>query len=195
MTFIVSALTAIGDTSQLLAYSGYFFEKQSRVLFDANLYLLLVVHVHMKLENNASEQRGRSLVDTKSGEKLVIFEAVFKSLPCFQCSWNLQGIFIDNWSPDCRIYRKKLSSAFLKNAKFLGMDQITSKNYNKSSWMQVNNILPTRDRSEQFPSFFVCSFQCNQTTMGWRRVSKAYQFLKMLANCVDSMVFHCFYDC
>ena len=24
-----------------------------RVLFDANLYLLLVVHVHMKLENNA----------------------------------------------------------------------------------------------------------------------------------------------
>ena len=29
---------------------------------------------------------GRSLVNTKSGGKLVIFEALFKSLPSFQCS-------------------------------------------------------------------------------------------------------------
>ena len=39
-----------------------------------------------------------------------------------------------------------------------------------------------------------CSFQWNQTTMRWSRVSKAYHFLKKLANCVDSMLFHCFYD-
>ena len=103
-----------------------------------------------------------------------------------------EGIFIDNWSPDCRIYKKKLSSSFLKNAKFVDMDQITSKNYNKSSWMQVNKILLTRNRSEQFPSFFVCTFQWNQTTMGRSRVSNAYQFLKILPNCVDSVLLHCF---
>ena len=43
--------------------------------------------------------------------------------------------------------------------------------------MQVNKILITRDRPEQFPSFFVHSFQWNQTTMRRRRVSKAYRFL------------------
>ena len=89
---------------------------------------------------------------------------------------------------------KNLSSGFLKNAKFVGMDQITGKNCNKSSWIQVNKILLTRDRPEQFPSFFVHSFQWNQTTMGWSRVSKAYHSLKKLANCVDSMLFHCLYD-
>ena len=128
------------------------------------------------------------------GEKLAIFEALFESLPCFQCFWNLQGILIDNWSRDCQIYKKNVSSGVLKNAKFVGMDQITFNDCNKSSWMQGNKILLTRDRPEQFPSFFVCSFQWNQTTMRWSRVPKAYHFLKILANCVDSMLFHCFYD-
>ena len=72
------------------------------------------------------------------------------------------------------------------------MDQITCKTCNKSSWMQVNKILLTRDRPEEFPSFFVHSFQWNQTTMRWSCVSKAYHFLKKLANCVDSMLFQCF---
>ena len=111
------------------------------------------------------------------GKKLVIFEALFKSLPCFQCSWNSQSIFIDDWSRDFPIYKKNLSSDFLENAKFVGVDQITRKNCNKSSWMQVNKILLTRDPPEQFPSVFVRSFQRNQTTMGWSRVSKAYRFL------------------
>ena len=47
--FTISALTAICDTSQLLAYSGYFFGQLSKVLFDANLFLLLAVYMHMKL--------------------------------------------------------------------------------------------------------------------------------------------------
>ena len=34
------------------------------------------------------------------------------------------------------------------------MDQITSKNCIKSNWMQVNKILLTRDRPEQFPLIF-----------------------------------------
>ena len=60
--------------------------------------------------------------------------------------------------------------------------------------MQVNKTLLTHDRQEQFPSFFLGGFQWNQTTMRRSRVSKAYHFLKKLANCVDSMLFHCFYD-
>ena len=123
---------------------------------------------------------------------MVIFEASFKSLPSFQCSWNLQGIFIDNWSRDCVVFKKTLSSGFLNNAKFVGMYQIACKNCNKSCWMQVNKILLTRDRPEQFSSFFVRSFQWNQTTMRWSRFFKAYHFLKMLANCVDSMLFNFF---
>ena len=39
VTVTVSALTAICDTSQLLQYSGYFFRKLLRVLFDASLFL------------------------------------------------------------------------------------------------------------------------------------------------------------
>ena len=58
--------------------------------------------------------------------------------------------------------------------------------------MQVNKILLTCDRPEQFPSFFVCSFQWNQTTLRWSRVPKAYHFVKILANCAASMLFHCF---
>ena len=44
--------------------------------------------------------------------------------------------------------------------------------------MQANKILLNRDRSEQFPSFPVRSFQWNQTTIRGSRVSKAYHFLK-----------------
>ena len=67
------------------------------------------------------------------------------------------------------------------------MDQITSKNCIKSIWMQVNKILLNRDRPEQFPSFFGCSLQWNQTTMRWSRVPKAYHFLRVLANCAASI--------
>ena len=128
------------------------------------------------------------------GEKLAIFEALFESLPCFQCFWNLQGILIDNWSRDCQIYKKNVSSGVLKNAKFVGMDQITFNDCNKSSWMQGNKILLTRDRPEQFPSFFVRSFsmESNHYEMNWSHVSKASHFLKIFANRVDSMLFHWF---
>ena len=89
---------------------------------------------------------------------------------------------------------KKFIERFLEKCEIFSVEQITSKNCIKSIWMQVNKILLARDRSEQFPSFFVCSFQWNQSTMRWSRVPKAYHFLKILANCVDSMLFHCFYD-
>ena len=50
--------------------------------------------------------------------------------------------------------------------------------------MQVDKILLTRDRPEQFASFFVRSFQWNHTIMTSSRVLKAYHFLKISANCV-----------
>ena len=114
--------------------------------------------------------------------------------PKFSVCTRAKNRSFSNWDLGIVEFVKKLSSGFWKNAKFLGMDQITSKNCIKSSWMQVNNILLTRDRPKQFPSFFVGSFQWNQTTMRWSRVPKAYHFLKILANWAASMLFHCFDD-
>ena len=55
MTFTVSALTAICDDKPIISIFQIFLRKVIETSFNANLYLLLVVHVHMKLENNASE--------------------------------------------------------------------------------------------------------------------------------------------
>ena len=38
------------------------------------------------------------------------------------------------------------------------------------------------------------SFWCKFISMRWSCVTKAYYFLKIIANCVASMLFHCFYD-
>ena len=54
--------------------------------------------------------------------------------------------------------QRNFSNGFLKNEKFVGVDQITCKNCNKSSWMQVNKILLTHDRPQQFPSFLYSVF-------------------------------------
>ena len=60
---------------------------------------------------------------------------------------------------------KNLSSGFLKNAKFVGVYQITCKNCNKSSWMQVNKILLTLDRPEKFPFCTQFSVESNDYEM------------------------------
>ena len=112
------------------------------------------------------------------GENWLYLRSYLKAFPVFNvletCSVYLLMIDLGI----VKFIKKNLSSSFFNNAKFVGMDQITLKNCNKSSWMQVNQICLTRDRPEQFPSFFVRSFQWNQTTMRWSRVSKAYYFLK-----------------
>ena len=122
---------------------------------------------------------------------------IIRTLTCKHKIWGgnwsylrpyLKAFPVFNVLETCRVYLltidlgivkfiKNWSSGFLENAKFVGMDQITCKTCNKSSWMQVNKILITRDRPEQFPSFFVHSFQWNQTTTRWSCVSKAYHFL------------------
>ena len=120
------------------------------------------------------------------GENWLCLRPYLKTFPVFNVLETCREYFL---TIDLGIveFIKNLSSGFWKNAKFLGMDQITSKSFIKSSWIQVNKILLTRDRPEQLPSFFVCSFQWNQTTMRWSRIPKAHHFLKILANCAASM--------
>ena len=126
---------------------------------------------------------------------MVTFEALFKSLPWFQCSWNLQEIFIDNWSPDCRIYKKIYRVVFWKMRNLKAWTKLRPKTITKAAECRSITFFLLTIAPSNFPLFFVCSFQWNQTTTGWSRVSKAYQFLKILANCMNSMLFHCFYDC
>ena len=62
-------------------------QRNDAITFFIYLCVLLVVHVHMKLENNASVNNEDAQLSTQNlGGKLVIFEALFKSLPYFQCS-------------------------------------------------------------------------------------------------------------
>ena len=63
-----------------------------------------------------------------------IWGPILKPSICFQCSWNFQGIFIDNWSQDCQIYKKMYREVFWKNVKFVGMDQIMCKTVTKGAW-------------------------------------------------------------
>ena len=128
------------------------------------------------------------------GGKLVIFEALFKSLLCFQCSWNLQGMFIDNWSRDCQIYKKHYRAVFWKMWNLLAWTKFREKTVTKTAECKLLKFFLLAIARSNSPLFFVRSFQWNQTTMRWSRVSQAYHFLKNLANCVDSMLFHCFYD-
>ena len=44
------------------------------------------------------------------------------------------------------------------------------------------------------PLFFVSSFQWSQTLWDEAAFLKLIIFFKKLANCVDSMLFYCFYD-
>ena len=117
----------------------------------------------------------------------------------------LKAFPVFNVPETCRVYVltidlgifkfiKTFIERFFLNAKFVGMDQITSKNCNKSSWMQVIKFFLLVIGQSNSPLFFVGSFQRKQTTMRWSRVSKAYHFLKKLANWVDSILFHCLYD-
>ena len=93
---------------------------------------------------------------------------IMRTLTCKHKTWGenwlylrpyLKAFSVFNVLETCRVYLlaidleivkfiKNLSSGFLKNAKIVGMDQITCKNCNKSSWMQVNKILLTSDRPE-----------------------------------------------
>ena len=137
-----------------------------------------------------------------------------RTLTCKHKTWGknwlylrpyLKAFSVFNVLETCRVYLlaidlgivkfiEKFIKQFFEKCEIIGMGQIMCKNCNKSSWMQVNKIPLIRDRQGQFPSLPVRSFQWNQTTVRWSRVSKACHFLKKLANCVDSMLFHCFYD-
>ena len=103
------------------------------------------------------------------GEKLVIFESLFQAFSVFNVLETCRVPVYTYWRliSELSSLLKNSWNGFLNNAKFVGMDQITCKNCNKSSWMQVNKILLTCDCPRQFPTFFVRSFQWNQIKPLW----------------------------
>ena len=122
-------------------------------------FFLLNVHVHMKLGLKQCHWIMRTLPGKHNiwGENWLYLRPYLKAFSVFNV---LETCRVYLLAIDLEIVKfiKNLSSSFLKNAKIVGMDQITCKNCNKSSWMQVNRILLTRDRPEQFSSFFCTQF-------------------------------------
>ena len=156
--FTVSALTALSMTQAIYYDIPDIYSESNRVFFL--MQFIFFASCAPAFETWKQCQWIMRTLNFKHkiwGKNWLYLRTLFKSLPCFQCSWNLQGTLIDDWSGDLQVYKKNLSSGFLNNEKFVGMDQITCKN-RKSSWMQVNKIR-TSDRPEQFPSFSVRSFQ------------------------------------
>ena len=159
VTFTVSALTAICDDKPIISIFRIFLRKVIESSFLC------------KFISFASCARAY--------ETWKQCQWIMRTLTCKHKIWGENWLYLRpylkafsafNVLETCRVYLlvidlgivkfiKNLSSGFLKNAKIVGMDQITCKNCNKSSWMQVNKILLTRDRPEQFSSFFVRSFQ------------------------------------
>ena len=115
----------------------------------------------------------------KSGRKFTSFRGPIWKSSLFSMFLKLAGYIYWQITSRLSILLKNLSSGFWNNAKFVGMDQITYTNCNKSSWMRVNKTLLSRDRPGQFPSFLEGSFQWYQTTIRWSRVSKACHFLRI----------------
>ena len=91
--------------------------------------------------------KGHSLVNTNLGEKLVIFEALFKMF------LKLAGYIYWRLISGLSSVSKYLSSGFLTNAKFVGMDEITCENCNKSSYVGWKNSSNSRSPVATPPSF------------------------------------------
>ena len=107
---------------------------------------------------------------------------IMRTLPCKHKIWRKNWLYLRpylkafsdfNVLETCIVYFLAIDLGIVKFIKKL-IEQFFEKceicrngpNYvqkrNKSRWMQVNKIPLTRDRPEQFPSFFVRSFQWNQ---------------------------------
>ena len=96
-------------------------------------FFLLNVHVHMILENNASELiRTLNCKHKIWGENWSYLRPYLKAFRVFNvletCRVYLLTIGLESFS-----FIKKIIERFLKNAKFVGVDQITCKNCNKST--------------------------------------------------------------
>ena len=130
----------------------------------------------------------RSLVNSKSkGKKWLYLRPYLKTFPVFNV---LQTCRVHLLTIGLGIVKfiKKLSSGFLINEKFVGMEQITCKNCNKSSWMQVYKIILTRARPEQPSSFLFAVFNGIKPLWDEASFPKLIIILKILANCVDSYI-------
>ena len=92
-------------------------------------FFLLNVQVHMKLENSTSEYCKLKIWE----ENWLCLRTYLKAFPVFNV---LETCRVYSLTIDLRIVKfcKKIYQAvFLKNVKFVGMDQIMCKNCNKSS--------------------------------------------------------------
>ena len=162
-------------TSQLLAYSGYFFGKQSRVLFDTNLYLLLVVHVHMKLKKCQWIIRTLTCKHNIWGENWLCLRPYLKAFPVFNVLATCREYFL---TIDLEIveFIKKFIERFLEKCETFrpGPDYL-QKLYQKQL-NQVNKILLTRDRPEQFPSFFCMQFSMESNHCKMKPHSQSLSF-------------------
>ena len=91
-----------------------FFRKWPRVLFHANLFFMLIVHMHLKLEN----KWGYSLVNTKSGAggTWLYFTPYLKAFPVF------------NVLETCRVYLLTID---------LGIVKCVKKTHTNSNWNKI----------------------------------------------------------
>ena len=91
-------------------------------------------------------------------------------------------------------FLKKFIKRFLNYREIGRREPNWRQNGKESGRTHANQILLSRNRPKQPPSFFVHSFKWNQTTMKWNCISRAHHVFQILANYVDSMFTHCFYD-
>ena len=111
-------------------------------------------------------------------EKLAIFEALFKSLSCFQCSWNLQGIFLDDWSRDYRIYKKIYRAVFGKMRNFQAWTKLRSKTVSKAAECKLIKFFLLAIAQSNSPLFLYAVFNGIKPLWDEAAFSKLIIFLK-----------------
>ena len=145
-----------------------------------------MVWSHWKLrtkteENCSGRSRVRrifSLVNTKYGEKLVIFAALFKSLLFFQCSWNMHGIFIGNWSRDCEIYKKIYRAVFWKMRNLWAWTKLCAKTVTKAAECTLIKFFLLAIAQSNSPLFLYAAFNGIKPLWDEAAIPKLIIFLK-----------------
>ena len=178
VTFTVSALTAICDNKPIISIFRIFLRKVIGSCFWCKfISFASCARAYETWKQCQWIMRTLAYKHKIRGENWLCLRPYLKAFPVFKVLETCRKYFL-KIDPEIVEFRKNLSSGFWKNAKFLGMDQITSKNCIKSSWMQVNKIFLTRHRPEQFPSFFYAVFNGIKPLWDEAAIPKLIIFLK-----------------
>ena len=131
--------------------------------------------LHTKKEGKCSgRSRARRILLTCIQLLLLQFLDVIWSTPtnfpqCFQCSWNLQGIFNDDWSRGCQIYNKIYRAVFWKMRNLQAWTKLRPKPGNSSCSRSPRAI----------PLFFCMQFSMESNHYGMKpRFESLSGFLK-----------------